>query len=127
MFPDACPILCGPGDVYVHNRLALHGAFPNTSADTRAVLHLGFNRRAAVLGVKSRTPQHKTVLYDEDFIYRRSRMIAWAIDARRQHYPDEAAFTYKPFINAQHTFEWSPDLKAGMYDNMACFENIIAI
>jgi len=86
MFPDAVPVLCGPGDIYVHNRLALHGSFPNTSTDTRAVVHLGFNRRSSVLGVRTRTPQHIERLYDESFIHERSKMIVWAIDARRQRY-----------------------------------------
>merc|ERR1711924_527132 len=30
MLPAAVPILCEPGDVYIQNRLPLHGAFPNT-------------------------------------------------------------------------------------------------
>ena len=35
--------------------------------------------------------------YDEEHIEKRSRAIAYAIDARRQKYPGEEPFAYAPF------------------------------
>ena len=72
-------MVCQPGDVVIANRNVLHASFPNVSKDLHITLNFGFHKRAAVLGAK---PD-----FDADRIYQRSRMIALAIDARRQRYP----------------------------------------
>lgn len=46
----AVPVVCGPGDVYIQNRMVLHCAFANQSAAPRMTIQWGFNRREAVLG-----------------------------------------------------------------------------
>ena len=99
--PDAVPMLCEPGDVAICNRQALHGSFANTSADRRVSIVIGFHRRGSVLNVKKEQRTGETVVYDEDRIHRRSRVIQLAIDARRHHYPLETPYVYEPFIGSE--------------------------
>merc|ERR1712096_203756 len=105
----AVPVLCEPGDVYIQSRLGLHCAFPNQTAELRATLQWGFFPKASVLG--KHTAQAASMqlgklgggqkppmkVYDEAFIEKRSRMVQLAIDARRQRYPLEAPYVYRPF------------------------------
>jgi hypothetical protein len=55
------------------------------------------------------------VTYDADRIDRRSAVIAVAIDARRQHYPQEQAFVYQPFDGREDAFRF----------NEATFEKVV--
>lgn len=114
-FPGAVPILCGPGDVYIHNRLALHCSFPNTSPTPRGTLILGFHKKSSVFGKHTRLVGGKPVVYDERYIDERSRMIQLAIDARRQKYPDEEAYIYQPFKGREEQVRWSEQLKETSY------------
>ena len=58
--PDAVPLVCGPGDVAITNRQAIHGSFANTSPDPRVTINFGFHRRRSVLGVdERRRPQRR--------------------------------------------------------------------
>ena len=91
----AVPMLCEPGDVAICNRQVVHGSFPNTSDTPRATYVFGFHRRASVEGVKGWAPTP----YDDDSIRSTSRIIPLAIDARRQHFPDEHPYTYQPFAD----------------------------
>merc|ERR1712216_870580 len=121
MLPDAVPILCEPGDVYIQNRLPLHGAFPNTSDETRVTMQFGFHRRASVLGVQTqgykdpdsiqKNQQPIKKVYDDAFIHERSKMIVWAIDARRQRFPREKPYVYQPFAGLQEKYQWTPELR----------------
>jgi hypothetical protein len=43
-------------------------------------------------------------------------VIGYAIDARRQRFPDETPFTYKPFIKSGESHRWDAEAKAGMKD-----------
>ena len=99
--PDAAPMLCEPGDVAICNRQALHGSFANTSPDRRVSIVIGFHRRDAVLNVKKQQRTGKAVVYDEERIHRRSRVIQLAIDARRRHYPLETPYVYQPFVGQE--------------------------
>ncbi|MDE0421118.1 MAG: phytanoyl-CoA dioxygenase family protein [Gammaproteobacteria bacterium] len=99
--PDAVPMLCEPGDVAICNRQALHGSFANTSADRRVSIVIGFHRRDSVLNVKKEQRAGETVVYDEDRIHRRSRVIQLAIDARRSYYRTETPYVYEPFIGLE--------------------------
>ena len=99
--PDAVPMLCEPGDVAICNRQALHGSFANTSADRRVSIVIGFHRRDSVLNVKKEQRAGETVVYDEDRIHRRSRVIQLAIDARRCHCPHETPYVYQPFVGQE--------------------------
>ena len=99
--PDAVPMLCEPGDVAICNRQALHGSFANTSADRRVSIVIGFHRRDAVLNVEKPRRTGDTVVYDEDRIHQRSRVIQLAIDARKRHYPLETSYVYQPFVGQE--------------------------
>ncbi|MEM7078209.1 MAG: phytanoyl-CoA dioxygenase family protein [Pseudomonadota bacterium] len=91
--PGAVPMLAKAGDVAMCNRQVLHGSFANTSPTPRATLIFGFHRRASVLGVQgwAKAP------YDEERLRKRSEVIAMAIAARAQRYPDETPYPYVPF------------------------------
>ncbi len=108
--PQAVPLLCGPGDVGMCNRQAVHGSFANTSPDIRVTVNFGFHRRASVLGARGNgihAPGSDKIIYDADRIRERSRMLGYAIDARRQRFPDEESFRYQPHVSEGATFEWS--------------------
>lgn len=101
--PDAVPMMLAPGDCGMVNRSSLHGAYPNHSTERRVTMVLGFHKRSSAIGAETtnvhafRLPggKVKSITYTEDYVLRRARMIPLAIDARRQRYPDEAAYNYQ--------------------------------
>ncbi|PPQ35146.1 phytanoyl-CoA dioxygenase family protein [Rhodopila globiformis] len=112
--PDAVPIVCKPGDVAITNRQAVHGSFANTSPDWRVTVNFGFHRRRSVLGVQGGGLHNAPVVYDAGRIRQRARMIGYGIDARRQRFPDETPYVYKP--QAGETYRWDAEAKAGIRD-----------
>jgi hypothetical protein len=112
--PDAVPIVCKPGDVAITNRQAVHGSFANTSPNWRVTLNFGFHRRRSVLGVQGGGVHNAPAVYDAARIRERARILGYAIDARRQRFPDEAPFAYQP--HAGETYRWDAAAKAGMKD-----------
>lgn len=104
--PDAVPMICGPGDVFICNRQTVHGSFANTSPDRRVTVNFGFHRRASVLGVRGGLVS-EAVVYDEERIHERSRMIVVAVDARRQRYPDEPSYVYQPLVGEEEENRWN--------------------
>jgi hypothetical protein len=115
--PEAVPIVCKPGDVAMTNRQAVHGSFANTSPDWRVTLNFGFHRRRSVLGVVSGGSLHGTPgIYDEARIDQRARVIGYAIDARRQRYPGESPFVYRPHADVGATFRWDDQARESMKD-----------
>ena len=114
--PDAVPMVCQPGDVVISNRQLLHGSFANTSQDWRVTINAGFHRRSSVLGVQGGGIHSAPAVYDEERIRTRSRLIGYAIDARRQRFPDEMPFTYKPFVESEESYRWDEQAKAGLKD-----------
>jgi ectoine hydroxylase-related dioxygenase (phytanoyl-CoA dioxygenase family) len=90
------PLVCAPGDVAITNRQAVHGSFANTSRDRRVTVNMGFHRRSSVLGQVGSGIHGSVGLLDEARVEERSRMIGWAIAARRDRYPDEKPFRYEP-------------------------------
>ena len=112
--PDAVPMICAPGDVVINNRQVLHGSFANTSKDWRVTVNFGFHRRASVLGVEAGGIHNARAVYDEARIRRRSRLIGYAIDARRQRFPDETPYDYKPL--AGERLVWDHAAKAEIKD-----------
>jgi len=112
--PDAVPMLCERGDVAICNRQCLHASFANASPDRRATFVWGFFPRDAVLDVEvdvpaarsGQTPRRRR--YSADTIRERSELVRLAIDARRQHRPDEAPFQYAPFVGEPDR-EWSAE------------------
>jgi ectoine hydroxylase-related dioxygenase (phytanoyl-CoA dioxygenase family) len=108
--PGAIPLICAPGDVTIVNRQTLHGSFANSSPDLRISITFGFHRRKSVLGSKSAlSVAYQNVTYDAERIDRRSAVIAVAIDARRQHYPQEEPFVYQPFAGREGDFRFNQD------------------
>ena len=53
-------------------------------------------------------------LLDDHRIAKRSRMIPLAIDARRQQYPDETSFIYKPLADLK--VKWDGTARAAIAD-----------
>src|SRR6185436_15403429 len=87
--PEAVPIVAKPGDVAITNRQAVHGSFANTSRDWRVTVNFGFHRRRSVLGFEAGGIHNERAVYDDARIKERSRLIGYAIDARRKRFPDE--------------------------------------
>lgn len=114
--PDAVPLICAPGDVAITNRQTLHGSFANTSKDWRVTVNFGFHRRTSVLGVSGGGIHNAPGVYDDARIRDRARLIGYAIDARRQRFPDEAQFDYAPIANSGDDYTWDAKAKAGLKD-----------
>jgi ectoine hydroxylase-related dioxygenase (phytanoyl-CoA dioxygenase family) len=114
--PDAVPLICAAGDVAICNRQAIHGSFANTSDDVRVTVNFGFHRRASVLGVESGGVHNAVAVYDDARIRERSRLIAYAIDARKQRFPDETPFRYAPLADEQALYRWTPEARAAIKD-----------
>jgi len=114
--PDAVPLVCAPGDVAITNRQAVHGSFANTSDDPRVTINFGFHRRASVLGVTSGGVHNPVSVYDDAYIRERSRLVGYAIDARRRRFPQEPPYAYQPFAGQEARYRWTPDARAGLKD-----------
>jgi len=114
--PEAVPIIAKPGDVAITNRQALHGSFANTSQDWRVTLNMGFHRRRSVLGVEGGGVHNARSVYDEERIAERAKMIGYGIDARRQRFPHETPFIYRPHADAGVSHAWTEASKAAIKD-----------
>jgi len=114
--PDAVPIVCAPGDVAITNRQAVHGSFANTSPDWRVTVNMGFHRRRSVLDVEAGGLHNARAVYDAARIERRARMLGYAIDARRQRFPDETPFVYRPHAEAGLAYAWNDEARADIVD-----------
>jgi hypothetical protein len=114
--PQAVPLVCEPGDVAITNRQAVHGSFANTSSQWRVTLNFGFHRRRSVLGVEAGGVHNARAVYDAERIRRRARLIGYAIDARRQRFPDETPFVYEPQAAMGERFRWDAAAKADLKD-----------
>lgn len=112
----AVPLLCNPGDVAITSRQLVHGSFANTSPDWRVTVNFGFHRRKSVLNVETKSFENEKIVYDDALIRDRSRVIGWAIDARRQRFPDETPYVYAPFADAGDEFRWDDKAKAAIKD-----------
>jgi len=114
--PEAVPLVCKPGDVAITNRQAVHGSFANTSKAWRVTLNCGFHRRRSVLGVHGGGLHNAPAVYDEERIRRRARLIGYAIDARRQRFPDEIPYVYRPQAEAGEVWRWDENARADIRD-----------
>ncbi len=114
--PDAVPMVCVPGDVVISNRQVLHGSFANTSDEWRVTVNMSFHRRASVLGGQGGGVHNAPAVYDDKRIRRRSRLIGYAIDARRQRSPDETPYVYRLFAESGEVCRWTPEVKASLKD-----------
>ncbi len=112
--PQAVPLVCKPGDVAITNRQAVHGSFANTSPDWRVTVNMGFHRRRSVEGVAGGGVHNKPAIYDAERIAERAKVIGWAIEARRQRFPEETPFAYAP--HAGQRFIWDDAARAALKD-----------
>ena len=113
---DAVPIVCGPGDVAITNRQVLHGSFANTSLDRRVTVNFGFHKKSSVLNVLGGGLHGKQRVYDENHIYKRSRLIQYAISARSQKYTNEIPYTYKPLEKDKNQYIWNKKARKDIED-----------
>ena len=112
--PNAIPIICNAGDVAITNRQVLHGSFANTSPDWRVTVNFGFHKKSSVLNVKGGGLHAKPQIYDENHIKIRSRLIPYAINARKQKYVDETSYDYKPLNSSE--YKWNSKAKDEIKD-----------
>ena len=112
--PNAIPIICNAGDVAITNRQVLHGSFANTSPDWRVTINFGFHKKSSVLNVKGGGLHAKPQIYDENHIKTRSRLIPYAINARKQKYIDETSYDYKPLNSSE--YKWNNKAKNEITD-----------
>lgn len=107
--PGAIPLVCAAGDVTVVNRQMLHGSFANSSPDLRMSITFGFHRRKSVLGARAALRMADSgAVYDDRWIFERSAVIQVAIDARRQAFPEETPFRYRPFAGLEEQYRFNP-------------------
>jgi hypothetical protein len=114
--PAAVPLICAPGDVAMTNRQALHGSFANTSKDWRVTINFGFHRRKSVLGVRSGGIHNAVATYDAERIRQRARLLGYGIDARRQRFPHEIPFVYRPHADEGLSYRWDARARADVKD-----------
>jgi ectoine hydroxylase-related dioxygenase (phytanoyl-CoA dioxygenase family) len=114
--PGAVPLVCEAGDVAIHNRQTVHGSFANNGDHTRITFNMGFMPRSSVVGVTGRPfGTDSDLTYDEAVIHERSKLIAYAIDARRQRFPDETPYRYRPFADAGESLVWDEAARQATY------------
>ena len=112
----AVPIVCNPGDVVMCNRQLLHGSFPNCGFEPRITVNFGFHKRSSVLGVMGGGIHSDAQVFDEEIVARRSRAIGYAIDARKQRFPDETPYHYQPLSAAANDYRWDEVARADLKD-----------
>lgn len=112
----AVPIVCNPGDVVICNRQLLHGSFPNCGFEPRITVNFGFHKRSSVLGVMGGGIHSDAQVFDDEIVARRSRAIGYAIDARRQRFPEETPYQYQPFLGSDSTYQWNDSARAALKD-----------
>ena len=112
----AVPIVCNPGDVVMCNRQLLHGSFPNCGFEPRITVNFGFHKRSSVLGVMGGGIHSDAQVFDEEIVARRSRAIGYAIDARKQRFPDETPYHYQPLSAAANDYRWDEFARADLKD-----------
>ncbi|CAN5117957.1 hypothetical protein BH10PSE6_BH10PSE6_29460 [soil metagenome] len=113
----AVPMLCDAGDTIVTNRQMVHGSFANSSPDRRITLNEGFFPRKRVLNVTTRRLTGRVETYDEARIAARTRILQIAIDARRQRFPQEQSFVYRPLAGREDENRWNATTRATVLKN----------
>lgn len=107
----AVPPICDAGAVIMTNRQLIHGSFANSSPDRRVTINAGFFQRKRVVGITTSRLTGEFETFDEERVYQRSRMIAVAIDARRQHFPDEPRYCYQPLSGQEDENRWNDETR----------------
>ena len=112
----AVPIVCNPGDVVICNRQLLHGSFPNCGFEKRVTVNFGFHKRSSVLGVKGGGIHSESQVFDEEIISRRTKPLGYAIEARKEKYPNEEPYEYQPFKESNESFIWNNEARKSLED-----------
>ena len=112
----AVPIVCNPGDVVICNRQILHGSFPNCGFEKRVTVNFGFHKRSSVLGIKGGGIHSESQAFDEEIIARRTKPLGYAIEARKEKYPNEEPYEYQPFIESNENFIWNNEARKTLVD-----------
>jgi ectoine hydroxylase-related dioxygenase (phytanoyl-CoA dioxygenase family) len=107
----AVPLVCEAGDAFILNRQCVHGSFANSSPDRRVTLNAGFFPRRRVENVSTVRLTGEPDRYTPERIDERSRMIAVAIDARRERFPDEEPYRYRPLAGREAENRWSEETR----------------
>ena len=110
------PLICEAGDVVMCNRQLVHGSFANTGFEPRITVNMGFHRRSSVLNVTGAGTHSAVQVFDADLIAKRSEVIGFGIDARRQRFPNEEPYQYQPFVEQGLSYEWNEEAKASLHD-----------
>ena len=67
-----------------------------------------------MLGVAARRLHGVVETYDEARIAERSRLIQIAIDARRQRFPHETPYVYRPLVGHEDENRWNETTRAAL-------------
>ena len=110
------PIICNPGDVVICNRQILHGSFPNCGYERRITVNFGFHKRSSVLDVRGGGVHSASQIFDKEVIERRSKVIGYAIEARKQRFPMEDPYRYLPFQKTGRSFQWNENSRKDLID-----------
>ena len=110
------PLVCDAGDVIMCNRQLVHGSFANTGFEPRITVNMGFHRRSSVLDVMGAGTHNEAQVFDDTLISKRSEVIGYGIDARRQRFPDETPYKYQPFLEKGLSYTWNSDAKVSLRD-----------
>lgn len=110
------PLICNAGDVVMCNRQLVHGSFANSGFEPRITVNMGFHRRSSVLNVMGAGTHNEAQIFDAALIAKRSEVIGYGIDARRQRFPDETSYVYQPFAEQGLEYVWNAAAKAALHD-----------
>lgn len=113
----AVPMLAGAGDTIVTNRQLLHGSFANSSPDRRITLNEGFFPRKRVLGVTAKRLHGAIETYSQARIDERCRILLLAIDARKQRFPQEKTYVYRPLAGREDENRFNETTRATLLKN----------
>ena len=94
------------------NRQLVHGSFANSSPDRRITLNEGFFPRRRVLNVTARRLHGAIGDHDRARIDARTRILQIAIDARRQRFPQEKSYVYRPLAGREDENRWNEATRA---------------
>jgi len=112
----AIPLVCDAGDVVICNRQLVHGSFANTGFERRITVNAGFHRRSSVLDVMGAGIHSEAVVYDAEFIKERTKILGYAIEARKLRFPDEVPYKYKLHQESGETFDWNDSIMSQLKD-----------
>ena len=77
----------------------------------------GFFPRKRVLGVTARRLTGTVETYDQARIDARTRILQIAIDARRQRFPQEKTYVYRPLAGHENENRWNAESRAAVLKN----------